>query len=118
MTTTTLFTFPIKPGKLNTYIKFMRECVNGSKKAEYKDLLIRYGMNTVKMWHHNFNGHDYVLFTHDISDDGFERLKGWSTSTHPFDKWFNEQLQDCYENSDASSPAGQPVFVCELDARK
>ena len=96
----------------------MRECVNGSKKAEYKDLLIRYGMNTVKMWHHNFNGHDYVLFTHDISDDGFERLKGWSTSTHPFDKWFNEQLQDCYENSDASSPAGQPVFVCELDARK
>ena len=118
MTTTTLFTFPLKPGKLDQYKKFMQECCNGSKQVEFKDLLIRYGMNTLKLWHHNFNGRDYAVFTHDISDDGFERLKGWSTSTHPFDKLFNEQMQDCYENVDPSSATGQPIFVCDLDARK
>ena len=111
--TETLFTLPLKPGKLNDYKNFMDECCNGSKKEEYKDLLIRHGLNRVKMWHRNHDGRDYIIFIHDMSDSSTETMKNWMGSTHPFDKWFNGQLENFYDHSDGS----QPEFFCELDAR-
>jgi len=93
---TSLFAIPLKQGKHEAYKAFMRECV-GSKKQEYADLLTRYGLKNVKSWTHHFSGMDYVLFVHDVEEDAFERLKGWTSSTHPFDQWFNEQLLNCYD---------------------
>lgn len=108
---------PIKQGKTATYKAFIKECL-GSKKNEYKDLLLRYSLNTLQMWLHTIDGKDYVLFTHDMSDDAAKKLEGWENSKHPFDQWFNKQLKDCYDVKDASDYSSQPIFVGSLDARE
>jgi len=81
---------------LNAYKQFTAE-ITGPRKAEYKELLKRYGLKTVKVWHENLAGKDYVMIVHDAEDDALERLKNWISSTHPFDLWFGDHLNKCYE---------------------
>lgn len=109
-----LFTMPLKSGKLPAYKAFIDECTTGSKQEEYKDLLLRYGLNSTKMWLQTLDGKDYAMFIHDMDDDGMEKLKAWDASTHPFDQWFNQQLHDCY---DFDNKPEQPVFYSQFDAR-
>ena len=112
----TLFVVPLKPGKKEQYRAFIDECL-GARVEEYKSLLLRYGVNTLNMWLHNLDGRDYAMFTHDMSENAAELLAGWKDSTHPFDKWFDEQLRDCYEVEDTMSLPPQPEFIGAIDAR-
>ena len=68
----TLFVYKIKPGKLQKYLDMTNEWQNGSKQDEYKDLLMRYGLNNITLWHHNIDGEDYAMY----SDGGFAPLPG------------------------------------------
>ncbi len=91
-----LFGTFLKSGMLGAYETFAAE-ITGPRKQEYKALLKRYGLKTAKVWHEKIAGRDYVMIVHEAEDDALERLKGWSSSTHPFDRWFGEQLSLCYE---------------------
>ena len=107
-----LFTVPLKPNTLALYKNFAAE-ITGPRKQEYKELLKRYGLKTAKVWHKKRAGHEYVLIFHQAEDDALERLKRWSSSTHPFDLWFDQQLSKCYEG--APEPA-HLLFELELGA--
>ncbi len=109
----TLFTYRIKPGKLQTYLDFIETCTAGEHQEQYKELLLRYGLNTVTMWHHTIGGHDYAMFMHKMDDDGAEKLSTWNQHGHPFDQWFNDSLAECY----ADSTEQQPIFVRDFDAK-
>ena len=106
---------PLKNGKKDDYKAFIAECM-GPKKSEYQDLLKRYGLNNVKTWLHNLNGTDYAMFTHDMDDDAEKRLEGWTSSTHPFDQWFDKNLRDCYDYDGFENAPPQPEFFGTLAA--
>jgi hypothetical protein len=91
-----LFTVRLKPGTLTAYKKFAAE-ITGPRKQEYSALLKRYGLRTAKVWHGKIADCEYVFILHEAEDDALELLKGWSSSTHPFDHWFGEYLSKCYE---------------------
>ena len=113
---TTLFIMPIKADKTEAYKTFINDCVT-TKRKEYQDLLLRYDLNDIKMWIHTLGDKDYAIFTHEMGDNATERLATWSSSTHPFDQWFNQQLTDCYATDNADNLAAQPTFFAALDAR-
>lgn len=92
----------LKPRTLDTYKKFVAE-IMGPRNQEYKELLKRYGIRTTKVWHEKVAGRDYVMVMHEAEDDSLERLEDWESSTHPFDLWFEERLNQCYET--LSEPA-------------
>ena len=69
------------------------------------------------MWTHSINGRDYAMFTHEMSDNAAELLKGWTKSTHPFDQWFDHKLRNCYDIVDLDHMPQQPTFIAEIDAR-
>jgi hypothetical protein len=113
---TTLFTMPIKKGNTDAYKAFIKECL-GVRKNEYKDLLRRYNLNTMKMWIHTLNGIDYAMFIHEMGDDAEKRLKSWPSSNHSFDQWFAQHLNDCYDVENPGDMPTQPEFFGEIDAR-
>jgi hypothetical protein len=114
---TTLFTMPIKKGKTEAYKAFIKECL-GPKKNEYKDLLKRYNLNTMKIWIHTLNGKDYAMFIHEMGDDAEKRLESWPNPNHPFDQWFAQNLNDCYDTAKPGEMPIQPKFFGEIDARE
>ncbi len=115
MMTTTLFCIPLKEGKTEAYKAFVKECVE-SRTSDYKDFLKRYSLNLTKLWIHTIDGKDYALFIHEFGHNATERLKGWSTSTHPFDQWFDAHLRECYDIEDFENMPQQPEFFDEIDA--
>lgn len=108
-----LFTYKFKPGKLQSYLDFMKRCTEGDLQQEYKDLLLRYGLNSVTMWHHNIDGDDYAMFIHKMDDDGAEKLATWNQHGHPFDEQFNSVLADSY----VGFTVEQPQFVVDFNAK-
>ena len=114
--TTVLFAIPLKKGKTDDFKAFVKECL-GPKSEDYSDLLLRYNLNSFQMWIHTIADKDYVIFTHDMGNDAKKRLEGWLTSTHPFDQWFNQQLEDCYELDSMDNLPSQPEFIGELGAK-
>ncbi len=115
MTTTTLFTMPLKDGKKDDYKAFLAECM-GPRKSDYQDLLKRYGLNSVKIWLHTLEGKDYAMFIHEMDENAAKLLEGWSTSTHPFDQWFNKHLKDCYTFESLENAPPQPEFFGAVTA--
>jgi hypothetical protein len=91
-----LFANLLKHGMLDAYKKFTKEII-GRGKQEYKELLKCYGLRTAKVWHEKLSERDYVMIVHEAEDDALERLKNWASSTHPFDLWFCDHLNKCYE---------------------
>lgn len=114
--TPVLFCMPIKPGKLQAYKDFVKN-ITGPRQAEYKDLLKRYGLNSGRVWVNSIDGKDYAMFIHDMDDDAGEKLQAWSSSSHPFDQWFNEQLMYCYDMTSLDNAPPQPEFLAVCDAR-
>ena len=114
---TVLFTLPLKKGKTEAYKAFINECL-GPNKNDYKDIHLRYGLNATKIWIHTLNGRDYAMFMHEMADDAAKHLEKWSSSMHPFDQWFNQNLCDCYDIEDMDHLPPQPEFLGELDARE
>lgn len=106
----------LKPGILNEYKSFMAE-ITSSRKAEYVDLLKRYGLKTSKVHYHKLGGIEFVVVVHEIEDYAPERLPTWVASTHPFDLWFKEQSQKFYDFESMKS-AGQPQLVLDFNPAK
>ncbi len=91
-----LFCIPLKKGCLEQFKEFVKQ-THEEKSEEWKEMLSRYDLSSVKVWYKNFNGVDYVFVYHDAGETYEEKLKGWDTSTHPFDIWFNAQIMAVYD---------------------
>jgi len=113
-----LFIMPLRKGKTNTYKTFLRECL-GPRKKDYEDLLSHYGLNSIQIWVSTLANKDYAIFIHDMNDNAKKLLENWATSNHPFDRWFNTFLNECYEIEDATKiPTNISIdFLGELDSR-
>jgi hypothetical protein len=107
---TALFLIPLKPGKLSAYKEFS-QVITGIKKVEYNDMLKRYSLKNVKVWHRHFDDKDYIMVVHDFDDGAMDKLQRWNKSTHPFDQWFNAQCLNCYDTDNILEIPGQPEFI-------
>lgn len=105
-----LFSIPLKQNCLEQYLNFVEQAEQ-LKKAEWKEMLSRYDIHCVKIWHKHINDQDYVFVYHEVGPDFEEKLKGWDNSEHPFDQWFNQQIMAVYdiENVDAMEAPKQLV---------
>ena len=101
---TVLYVFRVKPGKLQEYLDFMQDCYAGAKQEQYRELLKRYGLHSVKIWQHNIDGQDYIMFYHDMDDDGEEKLQQWNQLGFEFDQLFEDVLERCYADRGANQP--------------
>ena len=93
---TILFINPLKPGKLEEYKVFAAE-ITGPRRKEFVDLLKRYHLKTSEVWHHKLGDIDYVIVRHEVENDIVDPLANWPTSTHPFDQWFQRQLNKLHD---------------------
>ena len=83
---------PLRPGKLAAYKQFCATNA-GPKKAEYIDLLKRYGLKDVEVYYHKLGEQEFVMVIHNIEADAMERLAHFAESKNPYDQWFTEQLK-------------------------
>lgn len=68
----------------------------------YKEMLLRYDIYCAKVWHKNISDRDYMYFYHEVGDNFCEKMIGWDISTHPFDKWFRENMMAVYDIENAA----------------
>ncbi len=105
-----LFIAKIRPGKMKAYHDFGR-VITGERKKEYKALLARYGFKVTRVWTQHIGNEGYALIYHEVTEGAEERLKEWDSSTHPFDMWFRDQLEQIYENGWEEAHF---LFECEI----
>lgn|SRR3989338_81453 len=108
---TVLFCIPLKTGCLKQYLDFAHESVKRPK--EYKEMMDRYDIHCVKIWHKNIEGRDHIFVYHEVGPHFAEKMKSWDSSQHPFDKWFRESIMAVYDIQDASGME-QPSSVIEF----
>ncbi len=82
---------PLKPGKLEGWKKFVAE-FTGPRKKEYSEMLGRYGLKTTEAYLQKINGVDLIIVIHQADPDAREKLKNFTSSNHPMEQWFVEQL--------------------------
>mgnify|MGYP000420424628 CR=1 FL=1 len=99
-----LFCIPLKESRVEPFQQFIADCLK-NKSDEWKAMLARYDISSVKVWYKIIDGRDYVFVYHDIGLDFAEKIQGWNDSVHPFDQWFNEQIMSNYATDAASEPA-------------
>ena len=92
-----LYTVPLKPGLLKAYKAFAAE-ITGPKKSEYAAFLKRHGLKNCKVWHQKLEEKDYIFIYHDVEESALQGTTGLAESTHPFDRWFIQELNKYYEN--------------------
>lgn len=95
-----LFVIPLKIGSLIQYKTFAKESME--RKGEYKEMLLRYDIHSAQTWHKNIDGRDYIFVYHLVGENFNEKMKGWDTSTHPFDCWFRESIMAVYDIENAA----------------
>ena len=102
---------PLKPGKVAAYKAFTDE-INGPRRAEFMDLLKRYGLKSAEAYFHKIGDVDFVVVVHIIEDDARERLAHFGTSTHPMDQWFVKQLAELHDESplNGAPREAKPIF--------
>jgi len=105
---------PIKKDKVADFKSFVKELL-GSKRKDYKELHLRYGIKTTKIWSHTLNDKDYIMLTHELGDDLETHIKKFTSSEHPFDLWFAKQLEGFYNIEDVDTMSAQPPkFIGEF----
>jgi len=102
MTKTVLFCIPLKAGCLEQYKNFAKEHTKKEREKEYKEMLLCYDIHTAKIWHKNISDRDYIFVCHEVGANFEEKMKGWDTSTHPFDRWFRESMMAVYDIENAA----------------
>ncbi len=90
---------PIKSGKVEAFRAFIAECLN--RADEYKEMLNRYDMHSVKIWLGKHGGKDYAYVFHHVGDQFQQKMQTWQHSKHHFDSWFREALMDLYDMADS-----------------
>ena len=95
-----LFFIPLKKGCLKQYQAFASESVKKGK--AYEEMLARYNIYCAKTWYKNINDRDYILVYHEVGQNFDEKMKGWDSSTHPFDQWFRESIMAVYDIENAA----------------
>ena len=108
---TVLFCMALKPGTLEQYLAFAKKTIERGK--EYRDLLTRYDIHCAKIWHKKISDRDYIFVYHEVGPNFEEKMKGWPTSEHPFDKWFNENIMAVYDIEDIHGME-QPTQVLNI----
>jgi len=103
VTSPVLFCRKVREGRLESAKQFVHNCIH-NKSQDYIDLLKRYDLNDTRFWFYGSGGQSFMLFTHDVGPDGFSRLESWEASKHPFDAWFNDQLNDTFVTEDPAQP--------------
>jgi hypothetical protein len=98
-----LFINPLKTGKLEEYKAFAAE-ITGPRRKEFVDLLRRYHLKTSEVWHHKLGDVEYVIVRHEVENNVADPLANWPTSTHPFDQWFQQQLNNLHDMEDVIPP--------------
>ena len=86
---------PLKQGKLEAFQKFLAESI-GPRRKEYCEMLARYGLKTTDVYLHKIKDVDVVIVVHQADSDAREKLKNFSTSDHPTEKWFAEELSKLF----------------------
>ncbi len=103
---TVLFCIPLKPNHLDKYLEFL--AISRDKhQQEWKDMLARYDIADVKIWHQDIEGRQYAFVSHEVGPNFGQRIQGWNDSKHPFDQWFREQILSIYDGSGIDTPATQ-----------
>ena len=97
---TVLFCIPLKKGCLSQYESFAKQTTE--RNEEYKEMLLRYDIYCAKVWNKNIKDSDYVFVYHEVGDKFREKMTGWDKSTHPFDKWFRENMMAVYDIENAT----------------
>ena len=107
-----LFCIPLKPNNLKAFKQFIAD-TERDKKIKWLDMLSRYNLASVKVWYKQFGDCQYVFVYHDTLPGYEEKLATFDNSTHPFDKWFNQQIMAVY---DVANVAGMesPSKLTEL----
>jgi len=83
---------PVQPGKAHALREFVKT-ITESKWQEYADFQRRSGVQKVT-WslQHSPHGDQFLIYN---EGEDFARLSTeFGVSTHPFDVWFGQQLQD------------------------
>ena len=111
MKTPMLFCNEIKNGRVEAVKAFVKQCIH-EKKAEYQDLLTRYDLNDTRFWVQTMHGKSYLLFTHNMGPEGYNKLAEWNDSQHPFDVWFKEQLGELFANDHDTQ---QPEYLDNIE---
>ena len=104
---------PLKPGKLNEYKAFAAE-ITGPRRKEFVELLKRYHLKTAEVWDHKLGDIEYIVVRHDVESDVTDPLANWMTSTHPFDQWFRQQLDNLHDMENVTPPN----LLFSLDTQK
>ena len=104
-----VFINPLKPGKLKEYKAFAAQ-ITGPGREEYNDMLRRYGHLHTRVYYHNLGGREFVIVIHDSEDDVEARLAKFTTSAHPYDRWFMQQLNHLHD-FDIEAGKSELLFV-------
>jgi len=107
-----LFTIPMKTNALDDYLAFIKEVLQQDDK--YRDMLKRYDIRSAKAWIKRIGDVDYVFVYHDVGPSFEDKIKGWDTSEHPYDKWFNDQIMQAYDVENVEGMES-PKQVLEFD---
>lgn len=111
---TILLCVPIKKNKVADFKIFVKELL-GSKRKDYSEMHLRYGIKTTKIWFHTLSDKDYAMFTHELYDALKTHMKKFADSKHPFDLWFTKQIENFYNIDDIDAMSIQPPqFIGEF----
>ena len=93
-----LFCIPLKNDHLKQFRNFVQQ-TSDQKSDEWRSMLARYDISSVKIWVNHIDGIDYAYVYHDIGPDFNEKIKTWNDSRHPFDQWFDQQIKAVYDSN-------------------
>lgn len=106
----------LKPGKLQEYRAFCEEFL-GPRKAEYTDLMKRYGLKNVKTYYHKSGDTEFILVYHDAEEGAFEKLKNFPNSDLPFDQWFLQNLKSLHEFEHLDKKVPEELFIFQPEQK-
>lgn len=106
----------IRSGKLDAYKELLNDLA-GSRKEEYIEFLKRYDLTGSKVHYHKIDDVEFVVARHGLGPNAYARLANWSTSEHPFDVWFRDQLAILHDFEKVDK-AGAPQELFSFEVPK
>lgn len=89
---TTCMAVPIRPGKLETWKRFIAE-LNGPRRAEHEASRWRMGIQRESAW---LQENPPMCIVQIDADDPERASRELAESNDPFDRWFREQVMDIH----------------------